>query len=98
MPELKDLLPHVPIIVVSGALEVHQVELMPRPPDNAAEGMAWPWWPMTLRESSSHQEGGERDWNVLTREFLGDEQGKVRAARFAKVEWKKDETGRMAMR
>lgn len=59
-----------------GAASVVNLELMPRPPETRPEKNPWPFWPMTLRTSTSHEEGGERHWGILTREFVGD-QGRV---------------------
>jgi glutamate synthase (NADPH/NADH) small chain len=69
-----------------GAASVTQFEVMPKPPD-PANNPVWPYWPMRLRTSSSHEEGAERDWAVSTLEFTG-EGGKVKALKAARVEWK----------
>jgi len=60
-----------------GAKSVTQIELLTKPPTGRMDQNPWPEWPMTLRTSSSHDEGCERDWSVLTKEFIGDENGKV---------------------
>ena len=81
-----------------GALSVSQFELMPQPPESENKAMTWPYWPVKLRTSSSHEEGCERDWAVTTKAFRGDEHGNVRALVAARVEWKKDpQTGQMRM-
>jgi len=54
-----------------GAAHVLQLEIMPRPPPTRSEATPWPMWPLMLRESSSHKEGGERRWCVDTTEFVG---------------------------
>ncbi|MCZ7140554.1 hypothetical protein O6379_23935, partial [Salmonella enterica subsp. enterica] len=60
--------------------------------------LVWPYWPMKMRTSSSHEEGVQRDWAVTTKEFIDDGKGNVKAAKCAKVEWVKDEaTGQMKM-
>ncbi|MBS3756012.1 MAG: glutamate synthase subunit beta [Desulfobacterales bacterium] len=59
-----------------GAASVVNFELMPRPPETRPEQNPWPFWPLTLRTSPSHEEGGERHWGILTKEFVG-EQGRV---------------------
>lgn len=59
-----------------GAECVVQIELLPQPPGCRTEEMPWPKYPMLLRSSSSHEEGGERKWSILTKEFLGND-GKV---------------------
>ena len=75
-----------------GAKSVVSLEILPRPPFERAEFTPWPMWPYMLRTSSSHEEGGERDWSVLTKEFVG-ENGHVRQLRAVRVEWVKDESG-----
>lgn len=64
-----------------GALSVHQLEIMPRPPDSRPEENPWPTWPVIFRTSSAHEEGGERLYAVTTTELVGDEAGRVRALR-----------------
>jgi glutamate synthase (NADPH/NADH) small chain len=59
-----------------GAASVLSLELMPRPPDERAEHNPWPQWPLVYRTSSSHEEGGERDFAVMTRRLVG-EDGRV---------------------
>ena len=81
-----------------GAKQVEQIELMPQPPEHENKALVWPYWPMKMRTSSSHEEGVGRDWAVTTKEFLDDGQGNVCAARCAKVQWVQDEaTGQMKM-
>ena len=69
-----------------GAVEVHQFEILPRPPDARVESMPWPTYPMIYRVSSAHEEGGERVYAVNTECFLGDDEGNLRALRAHKVE------------
>ncbi len=69
-----------------GAASIHQFEIMPRPPDERADSTPWPQWPLMLRTSSAHEEGGERVFAVNTEAFLGDEDGRVRALRAHEVE------------
>jgi glutamate synthase (NADPH/NADH) small chain len=69
-----------------GAAEVHQFEILPRPPDERVESMPWPTYPMIYRVSSAHEEGGERVYAVNTECFLGDDDGNLRALRAHKVE------------
>src|SRR5204863_1258065 len=52
-----------------GALSVTQFELLPQPPEHENKPLVWPYWPMKLRTSSSHEEGCERDWAVQTKAF-----------------------------
>ena len=58
------------------ALSVTSFELMPEPPEERSVDQPWPFWPMRLRTSSSHQEGGERRWSILSKQFIG-ENGRV---------------------
>ncbi len=70
-----------------GALSVTQFELLAQPPEHENKPLVWPYWPMKLRTSSSHEEGCERDWAVQTKAFKG-EQGKLKALVACRVEWK----------
>ena len=70
-----------------GALSVTQFELLPQPPEHENKPLVWPYWPMKMRTSSSHEEGCERDWAVQTKAFTG-EDGKVVALVASRVEWK----------
>jgi glutamate synthase (NADPH/NADH) small chain len=65
---------------------VTQLELMPKPPARRAAANPWPAWPLVLRTSSSQEEGGERDWAVMTTSFAADENGRVKALRAVRVE------------
>jgi glutamate synthase (NADPH/NADH) small chain len=78
-----------------GARSVHQLEILPRPPEERAPDNPWPQWPNTYRVSSAHAEGGERVYSVSTRRFLGDAQGRVSALEAVEVELLR-ENGRMA--
>jgi glutamate synthase (NADPH/NADH) small chain len=80
-----------------GAASVLQIELMPRPPEERTGEMPWPEWPMILRTSTSHEEGGEREWAILTKAFEGGN-GKLERIRAVRVEWEKDADGRLRMR
>jgi glutamate synthase (NADPH/NADH) small chain len=68
-----------------GAASVTQLEIMPRPGTDRPDGQPWPTYPMTFRVSSAHEEGGERVYSVSTKEFLGDDEGNVRALRLVEV-------------
>jgi glutamate synthase (NADPH/NADH) small chain len=70
-----------------GAASVVQFELLPQPPQQENKPLVWPYWPIKLRTSSSHEEGCQRDWAVATKEFVG-ENGQVKALRAVRVEWK----------
>ena len=77
------------------AKSVTQIELLAKPPVDRAEQTPWPMWPMMLRTSTSHEEGCDRQWAILTEEFVGDEAGNLKAVKLVNIEWKKDEaTGR----
>ena len=80
-----------------GATSVHQLELLPQPPVNENKQLTWPNWPMKLRTSTSHQEGCERQWSILTKSFEGNENGDVTKLICVEVEWKKSEDGSMKM-
>ncbi|MBK6631214.1 MAG: glutamate synthase subunit beta [Betaproteobacteria bacterium] len=69
-----------------GAASVTQFELLPQPPDKENGPLTWPYWPMKLRTSSSHEEGCSRDWSVATKEFIG-EKGKLKALKVVRLEW-----------
>jgi glutamate synthase (NADPH) small chain len=60
------------------ALSIHQFEIMPMPPNERSPMTPWPLWPLMLRQESSHEEGGVRDWSVATTHFSGDEHGNVK--------------------
>jgi glutamate synthase (NADPH/NADH) small chain len=70
-----------------GALSVTQFELLPEPPESEDKPLTWPYWPIRLRTSSSHEEGCQRDWSVSTKAFVG-EAGRVKALRAARIDWK----------
>ncbi len=69
-----------------GAASVHQFEILPRPPDARADATPWPTWPLMMRTSSAHEEGGERVFSVNTECFLDDGNGNVKALRAHEVE------------
>jgi glutamate synthase (NADPH) small chain len=79
------------------AKSVSQIEIMPMPPATRAESTPWPQWPMMLRTSTSHEEGCERAWSVNTKEFIGDENGNLKALKLVNIEWVL-ENGRMVMK
>jgi glutamate synthase (NADPH/NADH) small chain len=73
-----------------GARSVTQFELLPMPPE-VERNPVWPYWPVRLRTSSSHEEGVERDWSVATKAFLegeGDAKGKIKGLKAVRLEWK----------
>ncbi|MBI4559388.1 MAG: glutamate synthase subunit beta [Candidatus Hydrogenedentes bacterium] len=80
-----------------GAKKVWSFELLPKPPLDRIESNPWPQWPFVLYTSSSHKEGGERDWSVMTKRFSG-EDGQVRRLHAVRWEWgPQDENGRRPM-
>jgi glutamate synthase (NADPH/NADH) small chain len=68
---------------------VVQIELLPQPPECRTTDYPWPKYPMILKASSSHEEGGERKWSILTKKFIG-ENGKLKRLSCVKVEFKKE--------
>jgi glutamate synthase (NADPH/NADH) small chain len=82
-----------------GAKSLTQFELLPQPPDlgkyprrsQRPANTPWPNWPVILRTSSSHEEGCRREWGILSKEFLGDDKGHVRAVKTVRIEWYTDE-------
>lgn len=76
-----------------GAASVLQIEIMPEPPAERSPSTPWPQWPYLLRTSSSHKEGGERQWGVQTTAFTG-EHGHVAALETVAVKWEFSPAGR----
>jgi glutamate synthase (NADPH) small chain len=68
-----------------GAASVTQIEIMPKPPEMPDKAMTWPDWPLRLRTSSSHQEGVERDWSILAKRVVGEND--VSGLECVRVEW-----------
>ena len=77
-----------------GALSVTQFELMPQPPSARNDYMPWPSYPMLLKHTSSHEEGAKRHWAIATKEFMGDENGNLKALKIVELEWKLSPDGR----
>ena len=77
-----------------GAASVKQFEVMFRPPEARTAHMPWPTYPMVLKVTSSHEEGADRFWGINTKEFLGDENGELRAIKVTDVSWETDVLGR----
>jgi glutamate synthase (NADPH/NADH) small chain len=80
-----------------GAASITQLEIMPKPPVNENKALTWPDWPLKLRTSSSHEEGSDRDWSVLTKRAVGKD-GKIEALECVRVEWVKGADGRQQMK
>ena len=77
-----------------GARSVKQFEVMFQPPEQRTKHMPWPTFPMILKTTSSHEEGVDRFWGIDTKEFLGDEDGNLRALKVVDVTWEQDHMGR----
>jgi len=75
-----------------GASCVVQIELLPQPPECRSRDFPWPKYPLILKTSSSHEEGGERKWSILTKEFIGDN-SRIKKLSCVKVEFQKDAQG-----
>ncbi len=69
-----------------GAKRVHQLEIMPRPPEHRAADNPWPQYPYVYRVASAHEEGVERVYSVSTKRFIGDDHGRLKALELVKVE------------
>ena len=69
-----------------GAKSVTQFELLPQPPEVEDRPLTWPYWPIKLRTSSSHEEGCEREFAIATKEFLG-EKGKLTGVKTVRPQW-----------
>jgi len=73
-----------------GAASVTQFELLPQPPEHENKPLVWPYWPIKMRTSSSHDEGCKRDWSIATKEFIGHDgamSGKLKAIKCVRLEW-----------
>lgn len=64
---------------------VHQLQIHPMPPGQRHESTPWPLWPLQLRVEAAHEEGGAREWSVLTTHFSGDDSGHVRRLHCVRV-------------
>ncbi|MBI5915490.1 MAG: glutamate synthase subunit beta [Bacteroidetes bacterium] len=79
-----------------GAASVTQLELMPTPPMERTPNMPWPTYPMIYKTTTSHEEGCERQFAILTKAFLGDGNGKLRALQVVDIQWTGAKDGRPA--
>ena len=75
------------------AKSITQFELLPKPPENRTQLMPWPSYPMTLKVTSSHEEGADRKWAIATKEFIGDNEGNLKALKIITLEWKTPAAG-----
>jgi glutamate synthase (NADPH/NADH) small chain len=88
------------------ANSVTQFELLPQPPDVGSyprrqerpQSTPWPYWPVIMRTSTSHEEGCERHFSILTQQFKGDANGQVESLVTVEIEWHKDDQGRNVYR
>src|SRR5579859_5698170 len=71
-----------------GTNSVTQIEILSKPPVGRTDTMPWPNWPMILRTSTSHEEGCAREWSIITKEFIGDKEGNLKALKIVELEWK----------
>ena len=69
------------------AKSITQIELLSKPPQDRAESTPWPLWPMKLRTSTSQEEGCERQWSILTKEFEGNDKGELTHLKIVDIEW-----------
>jgi glutamate synthase (NADPH/NADH) small chain len=79
-----------------GAASITQLEVMPQPPEKENKGLVWPDWPLKMRTSSSHEEGVERDFAVLTKRAIGSNSGRVSALECVRVEFDKGQMKEIA--
>jgi len=79
-----------------GASCVMQIEIMPKPGTCRTKDLPWPKYPLLLKSSTSHEEGGERDWSILTKKFIG-LGSKLTKLSCVRVEFKKDAQGCLLM-
>ena len=70
-----------------GAASVTQFELLPMPPKERTDLMPWPTYPMLLKTTTSHEEGAQRHWSIATKEFIGDENGNLKALKVVDLQW-----------
>ncbi len=75
-----------------GATCVVQIEILPQPPECRTDKMPWPYYPMLLKTSSSHEEGSERQWSISTKKFVG-ENNHVQRISCVKVNFSQDDEG-----
>ncbi|MGZ5906469.1 MAG: glutamate synthase subunit beta, partial [Reyranella sp.] len=80
-----------------GASSVTQLEVMPQPPVKENKALVWPDWPLKMRTSSSHEEGVERDFAVLTKRAVGQD-GRITALECVRIDWVKGDDGRLTMK
>ncbi len=78
------------------AKSVTQIELLAKPPLKRNDDTnPWPLWPMILNTSSSHEEGADRQWAILTKEFIGDSSGRLTGMKIVEIKWGLNAQGKM---
>ena len=70
-----------------GAVSVTQIEIMPKPPVGTNPATPWPWWPVILKTTTSHEEGCERRWCLTSNRFIGNAKGQLTGVEVEEVEW-----------
>ncbi len=80
-----------------GAKSLTNFEILNQPPSSRPIHQPWPYWPMKLRTSSSHKEGAERFFSISTKEFISDDQGRLKSLKTVNVEWKKNKDNTMEL-
>lgn len=78
-----------------GAKSVTQIELLVKPPLSRHDNNPWPLWPMVLMTSSSHEEGVDRQWSILTKEFQKDKNGNLSGLKIVEIKWGMNDQGKM---
>jgi NADPH-dependent glutamate synthase beta subunit-like oxidoreductase len=73
-----------------GAKQIYQLEILPKPPETRPDDTPWPTWPRIMRSSSSHEEGCERRWSVMTKKFSGVET-RVTQLHGCQVQWQQQD-------
>ena len=76
-----------------GAKSVTNFEIMPMPSNSRTNQNPWPYWPFTLKTSSSHEEGVNRNWSISTKEFIKDKDGNLKGLKTVEIEWVKGKKG-----
>ena len=80
-----------------GARSITQIELLSKPPTERAADNPWPTWPQVLRTSSSHEEGCDREWSVLTKRFVSDDGVHLSGIETVKIDWQVGPDGKYKM-
>jgi len=80
-----------------GAKSIQNFEIMPMATPDRPHNQPWPFWPMRLRESTSHKEGVERHFSIMTKKFIGDANGNLTALVTVEIEWKLGTDKRMQL-